>query len=223
MAEDSSKSLVHITKAADTLIKKIDKAVGGIFRPHQIMRVAKAEAAATIIKAKAEAETALIKTQSDIDTEEIKRRALHRFVEEEARHQVNMEAIAEKAVHLLTEGADADAVEDDWVTNFFDKSRIVSDEQMRQIWSRVLAGEVNAPGTFSRRTVNLLGDLDKSDCQAFSTLCRFCWTFEEHVPLIFDINDQIYLRHGITFKGLVHLDNIQLIRLAGPGVTHTRM
>lgn len=57
MTDDSSVSLVNfgqLSKPADTLIKKVSAAVGGIFAPWQIRRVAKAEAEASLIKAKQE-------------------------------------------------------------------------------------------------------------------------------------------------------------------------
>ena len=56
MADDPSISLVNlgdITKPADTLIKKVSKAVGGIFAPYQIKRIAKAEAARLLSKRRA--------------------------------------------------------------------------------------------------------------------------------------------------------------------------
>lgn len=93
---------------------------------------------------------------------------MRRFVDEEALRQQNMEKITEKALPLLNEGSDPSAMEDDWVTNFFDKSRIISDEEMQSLWSSVLAGEANAPGTYSKRTVNFLSDLDKKTLQSFN-------------------------------------------------------
>ncbi len=149
-----------ISKPADTLIRKVSKAVGGVFAPYQIKRIAKAEAEAAIIKA-----------QTEIQITDLHRRAMHRFIEEEAERQKNIEDITAKALPQLAEGARPDAMEDDWVTNFFDKSRIVSDTQMQDLWSRVLAGEANAPGTYSKRTVNFLSDLDKIDAELFSKLC----------------------------------------------------
>ena len=48
--------LAGFSKPADTLIKKISKAVGGLYLPRQIRRVASAKADATIIEANADAE-----------------------------------------------------------------------------------------------------------------------------------------------------------------------
>src|SRR5439155_8369999 len=93
----------------------------------------------------------------------------------EAKRQLNIEAITKKALPLLEENSSPQDVKDDWITNFFEKSRIVSDEDMQRLWSRVLAGEANKPGTFSRRTVNLLADMEKLDAELFTNVYRFVW------------------------------------------------
>ena len=144
-------NLGDLTKPADTLIKKISNATGVLFEPRQIKRVAKAKA-----------ETARIEAQSQIEITDLHRRAMHRWIEEEATQQKNMEGVTAKALPQLNENANPDSIEDDWIVNFFDKSRIVSDNEMQGLWSRVLAGEANAPGSYSKRTVNSLSDLDKA-------------------------------------------------------------
>ena len=204
MSDDKSISIVNLgklSKPADTLIKKVSSAIGGIFEPWQRKRVAKAKAEANLIQAK-----------SGIEITDLHRRAMHRFVEEEANRQENMETITEKALPQLEHASDPSAIEDDWVTNFFDKSRIVSDEEMQNLWARVLAGEANAPGTYSKRTVNFLGDLDRKDAELFQALCSFGWVVSDFAPLVFDSQASIYNERGINFDTLTHLDNIGLIQ-----------
>lgn len=204
MAEEVSVSLVHmgkLSKPADTLVKKISSAVGGLCRPWQVKRVAKAET-----------EAALLKAQTQIEITELHNRALHRFVEEEAQRQQNMESIAEQALTQLNDDADPDGMEDDWVTNFFDKCRIVSDAQMQALWAQVLKGEANAPGSYSKRTVNFLAELDKSDAELFTSLCGFGWTAGELVPLVFDVQAEIYTNAGLNYDTLSHLESIGLVQ-----------
>ena len=205
MPEGTSNSLVNlgdITKPANTLIKKVSEAVGGLFAPYQIKRMAKAEA-----------EAALTKTQSDIQITEIHHRAMRRWIEEEARKQKNMEDITNKAFPHLQDNADAGNMNDDWVANFFDKSRLISDGEMQELWASILAGEANTPGTFSKRTVNSLGDFEKSDAELFSKLCRFNYHIGNlFVPLIFNVHDDIYKKEDINYNTLTHLDNIGLIK-----------
>jgi len=204
MSDDNSTSLVNLgelSKPANTLIEKVSSAIGGVFEPWQIKRVAKAEAEASLIKA-----------ESELEITDLHRRAIHRFVEEEANRQENMEEITKKSIPQLNEQANPENMENDWVTNFFDKSRIVSDEEMQTIWANVLAGEANTPGSFSRRTVNLLSDLDKKDAELFQTLCKFGWVVGNFTPLVFDIQAKIYNDQGINFNTLAHLDSLGLIR-----------
>jgi hypothetical protein len=201
MTDNPLAKLGDLSKPATVLVEKISDAVGGIFKPYQIVRVAKAEAEAERIRA-----------ESQIEVTDLHRRAMHRFLEEEAKKQSNMEAITEKALPLLEDKSNPQNVEDDWIANFFDKSRIISDEEMQKLWSRVLAGEANAPGTFAKRTVNLLADLDKSDAELFMRLCGFAWQIGNIVPLIFDVKAEIYQRNGIFFNSLTHLESLGLVR-----------
>ncbi len=206
MADDNSTSIVNLgklSKPADTLIKKVSGAIGDVFEPWQIKRVAKAEAEANLIKA-----------NSEIEITDLHNRAMHRFVEEEANRQENMEQITKKALPQLEDDSDPSKMDDDWVTNFFDKSRIVSDTEMQDLWASVLAGESNSPGTYSKRTVNFLGDLDKKEAELFVALCRFGWIFGKFTPLIFDSQAPIYNDKGINFSTLSHLDSIGLIQFS---------
>ena len=189
-----------LSKPATVLIEKISEAVGGYFKPYQIKRVAKAEAEAEIISA-----------QAQIEITEIQRRGATRFFVEEAKKQENIEGIIQKAIPNLEDSSEPQNMEDDWITNFFDKCRIVSDEEMQSLWAKVLAGEANAPGTYSKRTVNFLGSLDKTDANLFTNLCGFGWLIGDVVPLIYDKNASLYNDQGIDFSALSHLDDIGLI------------
>ena len=94
-------------------------------------------------------------------------------------HQQNMESITAKALPQLNENADASQMNDDWLANFFDKCRIVSDDEMQTLWSRILAGEANTHGSYSKRTVNCLSEMDKAEAEMFRNFCAFCWRFVE--------------------------------------------
>ena len=194
--------LAGLSKPADTLVKKVSAAIGGLFQPYQIKRIAKAEAEADLVRA-----------QSGIHMTDLHRRAVHRWIEEEAQHQQNIEDITSKALTQLNNAANPDGMEDDWITNFFDKSRIVTDSEMQNLWSRVLAGEANAPGTYSQRTVNFLSNLDKEEASLFSRLCGFCWSFAGENPLVFDTRSEIYNKSNINFDTLSHLESIGFIHL----------
>ena len=207
MSLDPSNPLINLgdlTKPASILVKKISNAVSILYEPLQIRKVAKAKA-----------DAALIEAQSDIEITDLHRRAAHRWIEEEAQQQKIMEDITAKALPQLNESAKPDSVDNDWIVNFFDKCRIVSDKEMQELWSRILASEANAPGTYSKRTVNFLSNLDKGEADLFTRLCGFGWVIGNFVPLVFDQKANIYNKDGINFTTLSHLDSIDLIRFDG--------
>jgi hypothetical protein len=201
------KGLGELTKPATILIEKVSDAIGGLCKPWQMKRVAEADAMVEQITAK-----------SDIEVINLRRRALRRFLTEEEKKQQNIESITEKALPLLGKQASPQNMEADWITNFFDKSRIVSDEDMQQFWAMVLAGEANSPGRFSRKTINVLADIDRSDAEAFTLLCTFSWMImEERTLLIYSIDDPPYTNHGINFGIIAHLEHLGLLTFAQAG------
>ena len=217
MQENSLVNLGNTSKPVSTFIEKISDAVTGIAKPWQIRRVAEAEADEIRTIARAEADAALIVVEKEFQITDRHREAFFRLINEEAVKQSIMQNIVLKAIpNVNPDDAKPEDMEDDWIRNFFDKCRIVSDEDVQNLWSRVLAGEANNPGSFSRRTVNLMADLDKRDAELFMRLCSFVWMVETQMcPLVIDVNDEIYDSHGISFSSLGQLEALGLVRLEG--------
>jgi len=206
-SENSIVNLGDISKPATVLIERISDAVGGIFKPYQMRRVAQAEADAKKIQAAGE-----------IKVTELQRRAMYRFLQEEAKRQENIESITAKALPELSADAKPEQVTNDWITDFFDKCRLISDLDMQQLWAKVLAGEANKPGKYSKRTLSLLSSLDKSDAELFTKLCSFAWSIEKVgsiVPLVYDYRNEVYSKGEISCLDLIHLSDIGLIRFEG--------
>jgi hypothetical protein len=199
-----------LTKPATILVERISDAVGGIAKPWQMRRVARAEADAEMIKANAR-----------IKISEIERRALVRMVREEARKQKNIEEITAKALPFVTPDAKPENVETDWIAHFFDRCRLISDDEMQTLWASILTGEANKPGSFSKRTIDLVATLDKRDAQLFNRLCSYVWHFEGKNRGVFDdlvpIIENVGVRpsgQGFIFMDLVHLDSIGLTQFS---------
>ena len=204
--ENSLVNIGDLAKPVTALIEKIADATGVLYEPRRIRK-----------RAKAESEAELIKAETQIGITILQRRALSRFVQEEGKKQENIEDITEEAIPLLNENSTPENIEDDWMANFFDKCRIVSDKEMKSIWSKVLAGEANTPNSFSKRTVNLLASLDKSDAELFTSLCGFSFFFGEVLPMVYDVENSIYNNAGINFSSLMHLESIGLINFSELG------
>ena len=205
-----------LAKPATVLIERVSDAVGGIAKPWQIQRVAKAEAKGN-----------LIVTQSGIEITELQMRAANRWIQEETKNQFNIESITHQAIPHLNEDSEPDKIEDDFLRNFFDKCRIVSNEQMQDIWARILAGEANNPGSISRKTINILGDMDKADAELFTTLSKFVWRIGGTLiaPIFVSDLPEDRLRYsdvGIDLPVLANIEALGLIHTASLGI-HLRV
>ena len=166
-------------------------------------------------RAREEGKATIIRAKADEIVGDLRQRAQHRREMEEIRHQWNMENVVMKSLPLLREDADPDAIDDDWLENLLHKARRVSNDDMQQLWARLLAGEVNAPGSFSKKTVNVVADLGKDDAVLFTALCGFVVTVDGRTwPFVYRYSDDIYKRQGIDFERLLHLDNIGLISMS---------
>ncbi len=198
----SQNIIPELAGVANKLIDKVSDGIGAVFEPYQMIR-----------KAKAEVEIEQIKNKAIFENLGLIQQGLSRL----AREQSNIKQILSYSFPLLNIDAKPENIDNDWIANFFDKCKTVSDEQMQLIWAKLLAGEANSAGSFSRKTVNLIADLDKSDAEMFTKLCSFCWKFqddmEDNIVLIFDLRDKFYNHYGINFSSLNHLETLGLIKL----------
>src|SRR4051812_12658120 len=108
--------LTGLKQPASIFVERVSDAVGGFFRPWQIKRVAKARAEEKLIQAKV-----------NIEVSAMEKRAMNRLLSEEIDKQENIESITVKAIPHLTEHAKPNELEKDWLVNFFDKARLISD------------------------------------------------------------------------------------------------
>jgi hypothetical protein len=205
---DSLINLAGLTEPAKILIEKISEAIGGIARPYQTVRMARAGAAASIIKAK-----------SDIEVSDIQLRATNRLLLEETRNQNNIESIAAAALPLLATSALPADIDTDWIAKFFDECRIISNSEAQYMWSKVLAGEANKPGSFSKRTLSVLSSLEKQDAIDFNNLCRFAWDLDPMTPIIFDTSHNIYRENGVNYNSIINLVSLGLASMEPSGLS----
>lgn len=63
----------------------------------------------------------------------------------------------------------------DWLDTFEDGASHAYDDEVRAMWAQLLAGEINRPGTFSKRTLATLNNMSPLEAQRFRELCSWCF------------------------------------------------
>ncbi|CAN7362101.1 DUF2806 domain-containing protein [Bosea sp. LjRoot9] len=72
-------------------------------------------------------------------------------------------------------------IDDDWMNQFYNYAGDASSEVLQRSFARVLAGEIVNPGSFSKRTLRSLCELDKDTAAAFQKLARYRDRLHRHI------------------------------------------
>ena len=190
------------------LIDVVANAIGKWYEPRHMVRMASAEAKAehikTIEKVKREA---LLNHNEDLynHLSVVEKR----LVTKESKRQQNIEQVVNRAANVLfleTE-VSSENVDPDWITRFFDIAQDISNEQMQELWGRVLAGEVKQPGAFSLRTLEALRNVTSEEAQLFENIA--CYVFHY---------GRCYIYNGLLEDGYEDLQYGAIICLMEMGV-----
>jgi|688.fasta_scaffold115293_4 hypothetical protein len=76
-------------------------------------------------------------------------------------------------------------ISDDWLNSFREQAMLKSSEEMRILFGKILAGEIVKPGSFSIRSIQIMGQLDVKPASLFRRLCSLCISLRPN-GLIFD-------------------------------------
>jgi hypothetical protein len=197
-------------KPLEKLIDVISKGVGTIYRPRAIRKEADAKAYEIEVIERAKAKALAEGKEIDADFHD---RMQERLLHKETRRQINIDSVASIAAEQLkheTEVSDV-PVDDDWTNRFFNIVEDVSNEEMQQLWGRILAGEVKRPNSYSIRTLELLRNLSKNDAETFTRVAKYA-VYSQPYHFLPAINGNTYLKEkGLKFDDILHLEEIGLI------------
>ena len=143
---------------------------------HRIEAESEAGTSAIIAKARSEARGYLVTPDAEVrGTLEITREDITQRIEFQERKRIaNVRSVLEDAADELGDKEVADHEPDpDWTARYIDSVQDVSSEDLRKIWAKILAGEVESPGRTSLRTLDTLKNMTKRDAEMFSDICPF--------------------------------------------------
>jgi Protein of unknown function (DUF2806) len=193
--------LAGLSKPLCKLIDAVRDGIGTLYEPRGIRQ-----------KAKADAEAAVFLAEGRGKAMDLEARTRERILAREAKRQKNIEAILEKTEKELPETASEEPVAEDWTARFFDECKDVGNEELQRLWAKLLAGEIERPGSFSLRTLALVKVLRKEDADLFTRFCSCCWMIGGSMSSLVFENDGAFDPSDLSFEQLTHLQTLDLIR-----------
>lgn len=98
----------------------------------------------------------------------------------------------------------------DWFIRYFDAVGDVSDDEMQNLWAKILAGQAANKSSFSFKTIDLMRCISKQDAELFIKICS-C-SFKLMDGRLFLPNDNEYLKYvGIKYSDIMKLNELGLI------------
>ena len=114
--------------------------------------------------------------------------AVRDLLRENARDTVaTLTLTTEAAFHILgPDFATENVLDPTWEKRWVQGAANVAseDEERRTWWSRLLAGEIQKPGTFSLRTLSTMDNLSPAEAQLFRNLCSCVWRTQTETPIL---------------------------------------
>ena len=114
----------------------------------------------------------------------------------------NMQSIVGQAIDQMPEQVPDTPVDHDWTARFFDNAKDVSDEEMQKLWAKLLAGEVECPGSVSLRTLDILREMTQKEAELFARAVNY---------IFMDFDTPAWMFGGNT--GVQALPDISMVEL----------
>ncbi|MPN08163.1 hypothetical protein SDC9_155443 [bioreactor metagenome] len=132
----------------------------------------------------------------------------------------NQDKIVEIALEQFGGKEHPENIDDDWLSHFMDGARHVSDDEMRLVWGRVLAGECENPGSMPKQLIHTLSFIPIEVAKSFVKLCNCAVFFHnngDETPAKYPIiawqnNKRFFTKNGISFYLLSEMDSYGLIK-----------
>ena len=144
------------------------------------------ESVANRVRARSRQEVSLIDTEGAVtrdileNDKDISRLVGENYIQKQMGLVANKASVVRKSIEYLASADSNDSetgdrasqdarLDDDWLNHFERYAEQASTERMRDLWARVLAGEIRKPQSFSLVTLRFMSELDKDIAALFES------------------------------------------------------
>lgn len=169
----------EICKLANKILDGIYRAVSTPFQPVIAAWLAKAERIKLI--SENEIKNEIIKRNLEFTQDLLKNHSAR-----DIRNLSNLHDVITNAL-IYGKGVQSDKpIDEDWMAQFVDYAKDVSDDEIKIIWGKILADEASEPNTYFKRTLSVLKNIEKNEAKWFSAMLAY--SLDNYFPTMF-VND----------------------------------
>lgn len=141
---------------------------------------------------------------------ELSERAAQRLVASEVNKQKNMEDVIQRADEILQKEPSNELTSEEsdqgWVEDCLDGAGKAYDDELKDYWAKLLAGEIRNPGKYSKRITNFMKTISQKDAERIKKICPY---------VMYDMKgDAVILRYNgekISYEDISFLAELRLL------------
>jgi hypothetical protein len=121
--------------------------------------------------------------------------------------------ILSKATPFITSDSNTITDDNDVFWGFLEHSKEISNEEMQELIAKIIAGEYNAPGTYSMSALQIIKMLGKNELELFERVCGLLINNEQLPKVLFTGQENVRTliqKVGVDFGKLQILQSIGL-------------
>ena len=134
---------------------------------------------------------------------ELSERAAQRLVAREVNKQKNMEDVIQRADEILQKEPSNELTSEEsdqgWVEDCLDGAGKAYDDELKDYWAKLLAGEIRNPGKYSKRITNFMKTISQKDAERIKKICPYVMYSEKNEASILQYEEEMYSFDEIRF------------------------
>lgn len=108
---------------------------------------------------------------------ELSERAAQRLVASEVNKQKNMEDVIQRADEILQKEPKVESTPEEsdqgWVEDCLDGAGKAYNDELKDYWAKLLAGEIRNPGKYSKRITSFMKTISQKDAERIKKICPY--------------------------------------------------
>lgn len=126
----------------------------------------------------------------------------------------NRAQIIEKAVKLLEKGDNPEKIKDDWLIEFFELCKNVSNQELQYVWAKILVNECKEKKTNSFKLLRTISELSRDEIDVIMKVVKECnygiRSFEAIGILC--LNNKYLQNINIKYEKIIELEDIGIMK-----------
>lgn len=126
----------------------------------------------------------------------------------------NKAYIVDKTIGLLENGKNIENIDNDWILNFFELCKNVSNEDMQYVWSKALANECDGKRHHSIKLLRLLTDINKTEIDTiFKVLdgCNYGMKMFDSIGIL-SLGKEYLDFINVKYEDIIELEDLGIIK-----------